>query len=383
MAFEPHLDRARAESFGVERCRAPIRPRDLRRRLAPVRPSLEGEAEFRSALAVLVVAFAMMGCSGTIAPENSPDAGGSSGPKSTVVGSFGNPPLFGLWGSGARDIWLVGGNTTNIDPGMIPGFDGAPGPSPSGRIVHFRGDGWSDVQAPSAFALFAVWGASANDVWAGGGDGMVSGSGIILHYDGAAWSPVARLRDYVSAIWGSSSSDVWFAGGLSIWHWDGSAIRLVSAPKAHDTFLSLWGFSASDAWVAGASGTLMHWDGSAWNPIATNAPYIYGLWGASSSDLWAVGNGGYQLHWDGTTVKSSTHSDGTFNTIYGLNRNDVWALGSCCSKNAAPPQPWGAHYDGARWTYQNLPGIGVASALWASPPATYYALVNNTLVRWP
>jgi hypothetical protein len=325
---------------------------------------------------------------GSTAPTSPSDAGASSGTKGTVLGTFGTPPLFALWGSGSQDIWLVGGTEQNIDPGFTPGFDGAPGPPPGGRIVHFQGDGWSDVQAPSPFALFAVWGSAANDVWAGGGDSVVSGgvvshSGVVLHYDGMAWSQVSQLKDYVSAIWGSSSSDVWFAGGLSIWHWNGSAITPVSAPKPPDGLLSLWGFSASDAWVGGANGGLMHWDGSSWNPIATNGLYIYGLWGASPTDLWGVGNDGYQLHWDGTTVKNTSQGFTGFNAIYGLSGSDIWALGSCCWEDGGPAQAWGAHYDGARWTYQGVPGIDTASALWATPPETYFALVNNTLVRWP
>ena len=257
------------------------------------------------------------------------------------------------------------------------------GPPQSERIVHFNGNGWSDVPAPSSFALTAVWGAAGNDVWAGGGDGIVSGSGVILHYDGTAWTQIAQVNGSVAAIWGSSSSDVWFAGGLSIWHWNGSAIGLVSAPTPVDTFLSLWGFSASDAWVGGAGGTLMHWDGSAWNPKATNGQYVFGLWGASSGDLWGVGNEGYQLHWNGTAVKTTNTQGYTgFETIYGVSESDIWALGSCCWQQGGD-RPWGAHYDGVRWTYRELPGIGLVSALWATPPGTYYALVNNTLVRWP
>jgi hypothetical protein len=291
---------------------------------SPLAALLAGLADCNSASST----FAADG--GPTAPASPSDAGASSGPKGTVLGAFGTPPLFALWGSGSQDIWLVGGTEQNIDPGLTPGFDGAPGPPPGGRIVHFQGKGWSDVQAPSPFALFAVWGSAANDIWAGGGDGIVSGSGVVLHYDGMAWSQVSQLKDYVSAIWGSSSTDVWFAGGLSIWHWNGTAIAPVPAPKPPDTLLTLWGFSASDAWVGGANGGLMHWDGSSWNPIATNGLYIYGLWGASPTDLWGVGNDGYQLHWDGTTVKNTTQGFTAFNAIHGVSGGDIWALGSCC-----------------------------------------------------
>ncbi len=355
----------------------------------------------------LVGVLALTSCGGKIAPERTtsggssagaagasgaPEAGSSGGgaiastdagsgaldsaggPQSTVVASFGSGPLTSLWGSSSQDIWLVGGTVENMAGGRPPASE---------RIVHFDGNGWNDVQTPSSFALSKVWGASANDVWAGGGDGIVSGQGVMVHYDGMAWSQVAQVSDSVAAIWGSSTSDVWFAGGVSIWHWNGSAISLVSAPNPPDAFLTLWGFSASDVWVGGASGTLMHWDGSAWNLMATNGLYIFGLWGASSDDLWGVGNGGYQLHWNGTAVENTNiQGYSGFDAIYGLSASDIWALGTCCWEQGVT-QPWGAHYDGVRWTYQELPGIGFASALWATPPGTYFALVDNTLVRWP
>ena len=157
---------------------------------------------------------------------------------------------------------------------------------------------------------------------------------------------------------------------------------MVSAPKPPDTYLSLWGFSASDVWIAGANGTLMHWDGSLWNPVSTSGLYIYGLWGASSNDLWGVGNDGYQLHWNGTGINSTNTQGYTgFNTISGLSASDIWALGSCCWQDGGS-QPWGAHYDGARWTYQEEPAIGFASAL-TTTSGIYSALVGNTLVQWP
>lgn len=330
---------------------------------------------------VFIGAVAMMGCSGrSLDGASSPVDAAPSGfdataaLTTTMVASFGGDPLIALWGSTSRDIWLVGGYTQNPEGGGAPSSE---------RIVHFYGSGWSEAQTPSPYALFAVWGAAGDDVWSGGGDGMISGSGVILHYDGITWSQLAQLHDTVSAIWGSSSSDVWFAGGFSIWHWDGKEIGLVSAPKPTDDYLTLWGFSASDVWAAGATGTLVHWDGSVWTPVPTTSSlYIYGLWGASPNDLWGVGNGGYQLHWNGTAInRTSTLGYAGFNTIYGLNASDIWALGSCCWQDGGYA-PWGAHYDGARWTYQEVQAIGFATAL-RGTSGIYSAIVNNTLVQWP
>ena len=81
--------------------------------------------------------------------------------------------LYGTWGSGPSDVWTVGGDPAGVGP--VP------------ALLHWNGDSWDSVTPPAAAdgkMLYKVWGTASNDVWACGQ------GGIVLHYDGEAWSQV-------------------------------------------------------------------------------------------------------------------------------------------------------------------------------------------------
>ena len=100
-----------------------------------------------------------------------------------AAGHAGTETLFGIWGTSAGDIWAVGGNPTDESGG--------------GVVWHFDGITWSVVDLSALLpggvpTLYKVWGRSATDVYA------VGRSGTILHYDGAqldtAWRAIRRRR---------------------------------------------------------------------------------------------------------------------------------------------------------------------------------------------
>jgi hypothetical protein len=101
-----------------------------------------------------------------------------------------------------------------------------------------------------------VWGSSGNDVFSVGYDGT------ILHYDGAAWSPMSSGTGY--------------------------ALR------------GVWGSSGRDVFAVGNYGTILHYDGVAWSPMSSGTGnWLYSVWGSSGEDVFAVGNGGTILHYSG------------------------------------------------------------------------------------
>lgn len=114
--------------------------------------------------------------------------------------------LEAIWGSSADDIWAVGA---------------------LGVIRHTSGDSaWSVVPSPTSADLHAIWGSSANDVWA------VGDGGTVLHYDGTEWVPATiglgpgDSPDRLNAVWGSGPDDVWIAG-------NGLLLRRTSASRKH------------------------------------------------------------------------------------------------------------------------------------------------------
>ena len=54
---------------------------------------------------------------------------------------------------------------------------------------------------------------------------------------------------------------------------------------------SVWGSGASDVWAVGDSGTILHWDGSAWTSASSGTTFaLFGVWGSGANDVWAVGD---------------------------------------------------------------------------------------------
>ena len=72
--------------------------------------------------------------------------------------------------------------------------------------------------------------------------------------------------------------------------------QVVESPTT-ETLHAVWGAAPNDAWAVGESGTILHWDGSAWKPALAafpankKKPHLYGVWGSGPDDMWIVGDG--------------------------------------------------------------------------------------------
>ncbi|MEZ4450918.1 MAG: hypothetical protein R3B09_15665 [Nannocystaceae bacterium] len=79
-------------------------------------------------------------------------------------------PLWGVWGASPDDLWVVGGGTDEKKP----------------LLLHYDGGAWAEVDilplVGDANALYKIWGRAADDIYA------VGARGVILHWDGLAWS---------------------------------------------------------------------------------------------------------------------------------------------------------------------------------------------------
>ena len=193
---------------------------------------------------------------------------------------------YGVWGTGYNDVWAVG----------------------QGGIISHRGETmWSNVPWSMAVSpLNAVWGVDHSNVYA-------VGNGII-HYDGTTWSVVTTgLTDspIFKAIWGSSANDIFAVGSVGsyptssgvIAHWNGTAWSYMTVP-AIAGLNAVWGSASNDVYavINTAAPNFLHWDGSSWTNISSS---VYGgtdgfdaIWGNSSSNIYAAGSG--IAHFDGT-----------------------------------------------------------------------------------
>lgn len=229
------------------------------------------------------------------------------------------------------------------------------------------GASWCPVEAPldARYALRAVWGSAANDVWA------VGSAGTVLHFDGATWvSTPADTTRTLSAVGGSSKSDVWIAGSTSaVFHSagfvSGKATWTDVSPQPYATnqteaiLAGLWSRSAGDVWISGKCfrvtgqpATATRWRGRVIEPgdagdvgggiawttsgsCPTTKDSISALWG-SGATLWAAGtaanvfrttdpvpDGGGAPVWTELDSQSLQALTG----IWGSADDDVWIVG--------------------------------------------------------
>jgi hypothetical protein len=307
-----------------------------------------------------------VGAHGTIAHFDGASWAAASGSNGLI--------LSGVWGSGSHDVWTVGSN---------------------GTAQHWNGSEWSTVSTGTTQGLGAVWGSSSKDVWAVG----AANHGTVLHWDGAAWSAAPRSAppdsgyDFValSAVWGSGADDVWAAGAPacyspcgsgSILHWDGTAWSTVSTQGAAPLH-ALWGSSSKDVWAVGAYGS-MRWDGATWLKSDPSPYHLHAAWGSGPNSIWAVGNSGLVAHWDGDAwsishlpsapAASDSSAWGDARAIVGTDEGDVWAT---------TDTPDLLHWDGRAWSSSVTGSSGVLRGVWAGTATNAWAVGDaGAIVHW-
>lgn len=258
----------------------------------------------------------------------------------------------GLWGSGARDVWLVGHRVHRWDGTTWARVDvptrGVPfsvwGTSASdvfvtayGSVSRFDGREWQKTERPEG-NLGCLHGSAADEVWAVGGAGLV-------RWDGKAWSSMAtNIAEYMffTGVSGTSANDVWAVGDLGIRHRDARGWSRVPCDGSPEqcTGAAVWARSTDDAWIVGRSGQILRWNGARWSVVASpTTEALEDVWASGEDDAWAVG-GGKIFHWDGRSwTRSPSPSTIMLTSIWGSGPRDVWAAGSRL-----------LHWDGTRWT---------------------------------
>lgn len=177
------------------------------------------------------------------------------------------------------------------------------------------GDRWQVVHEGLPGALLSVWGTSAIDVWAVGGDARDGTGPVVLHFDGTSWERLDTGRTSGTLWWvfGFDGGPVYMGGdgGVILRYRDGTFTETTT--PGTDTVFGIWGASPDDVWaVGGASdargGFAWRLEGDEWTAEPTlpgdvpDRAAVWKVYGRAADDAWLVGSSGVSLHWDGTEL---------------------------------------------------------------------------------
>ncbi|WP_146649371.1 hypothetical protein [Labilithrix luteola] len=228
---------------------------------------------------------------------------------------------------------------------------------------------------PKSF-LRDVWSAGDGVIWAvGWADPLLyNADGLILRWDGTAWTEHSRIPLRLNAIWGSSATDIWVGGDGGLFHGTGPSSAAITWTKVRsEPIVSIWGSSANDVWAVGHTqdkldGKVLHYrgpsaEGDGWeiDPISSRPAAFRKVWGSSASDVWlganefstcgypqCNGTRAFALHRapDGTWSEdglpdfvgiTAVHHGSEFSGGGSITEGSVWMMGSRSPTTYEPP----------------------------------------------
>jgi hypothetical protein len=106
-------------------------------------------------------------------------------------------------------------------------------------------------------------------------------------------------RASLNSVWGSSGDDVFAVGDSgTILHFDGSTWNPMSS-GTEEPLNDVWGNSATRVFAVGESGTILRYNGTNWTSLNSGTTQnLKGVWGSSATDVYVVGSGGAILHYE-------------------------------------------------------------------------------------
>jgi len=115
-----------------------------------------------------------------------------------------------------------------------------------------------------------------------------------------------------------------------------------------------------NGWAVGKSGTVLHFDGSAWTSVDIGTTTeLRSVYFVDANNGWVVGKGGEIYYYNGaewTLQDAGTIKD--FNAVWAVTATDVWAGGKSGTI---------AHFDGTSWT-ADTPATKDVMAFWFNSP---------------
>jgi hypothetical protein len=259
-----------------------------------------------------------------------------------------------IWGYGRSDV-VFAGNWDDFPP------QGAEAPQPAsfGLIGHYDGSTISRIDTLEAMYLYDIAGTSDDNLYAVGGK---FGGGVVLHYDGGAWTPVPIDVDAaLYAVWVGESGRVVAAGkdGFVVYH-DDQGWRVER--YGYITLHSIAGSSIDRLTACGGLGSLLTYDGHEWTPWFKNANRSYqGVFSLDGDRVMIVG-------WEREVDTRA------YNGVVRSYDGDRWTETTVA--------PGGILHDVWAWSPTEAYAVGKASAIYHLQGATWAEIPNNTQVTF-
>ena len=243
---------------------------------------------------------------------------------------------------------------------------------------------WRVVMSGLPAALTSIWGTSAQDIWAVGGDPDDSGS-TVMRFDGSEW---ANLTTETSGdlwwVFGFKGGPVFMSGesGLILQYKDGSFEHMQTPGTA--TVYGIWGTSPNDMWAVGgnvSSGAFAwRYDGNTWieaegfPPVLARSASLFKVWGRASDDVWMVGTQGIILHYDGNRITQV--ASGTERNLFTVNGDGtrIAAVGGFGTGVIV-------ENEGNRWQDVTPAGTPHVIGVWLNGDASYAVGIEGVVLR--
>jgi hypothetical protein len=249
-----------------------------------------------------------------------------------------------------------------------------------------------DAGCGDSVSLNRFWGSAPDDLW------LVGDGGLVLHFDGAAWTRVpSGTTNRLLAMTGRGRGEALAVGeGHTIlrlrgttWTREDPPGDAGAGPPAEVEWKDVWMAANGEAWVAGGvrryddelvqSCALGRYEQGRWrfDEDKDHCDQLEALWGTGPDDVWARG-GETLVHWNGRYLQKHPRqappprlgrhgfAGGWRANPYGLahparpappgaktSPSDFWAFG--------PDDVWAvligalSHFDGQRWTAVAIP----------------------------
>jgi len=199
-------------------------------------------------------------------------------PTVTRIESGTDATLYGVWAASEDALWAVGGY---VYPRTGPPTIVKLGPNGAEVVALPAG-------LPASGTFFKVWGAAADDVW------VVGEKGMVLHFDGAAWTRVVIAGEpRLVTVHGRNADDVVTVGGT------GEGVIFVGRAFEAQASAGLSPLNGvfvepdGGAWAVGMLGQVLRRAGTtgAWEAVAVGGALRdwHAAWVDDRGDAWVAG----------------------------------------------------------------------------------------------